>query len=46
MRALREKFNLDDPENSGYIFTIPLSHVVGLDTEELHKFEDNIKITL
>ncbi len=46
MRALREKFNLDDPENSGYIFTIPLSHVAGLDTEELHKFEDNIKITL
>ena len=46
MRALREKFNLDDPENSGYIFTLPLSHVAGLDTEELHKFEDNIKITL
>jgi len=46
MRALREQFNLDDPENSGYIFTLPLSHVAGLDTEELHKFEDNIKITL
>jgi hypothetical protein len=46
MRALRERFNLDDPENSGYIFTIPLSHVAGLDTEELHKFEDTIKITL
>ncbi len=46
MRALREKFNLDDHENSGYIFTLPLSHVAGLDTEELHKFEDNIKITL
>ena len=46
MRALREEFNLDDHANSGYIFTIPLSHVAGLDTEELHKFEDNIKITL
>ncbi|RUM67067.1 MAG: transcriptional regulator [Sulfurospirillum sp.] len=43
MRALRERFNLDSQENSGYAFTIPLTHVAGLDTEELHTFEDNIK---
>ena len=43
MRALRERFDLDNHENSGYAFTIPLSHVAGLDTEELHTFEDNIK---
>lgn len=46
MKALRTKFDLDNPENNGLAFTIPLSHVAGLDTKELHKFEDNIKITL
>lgn len=46
MKALRTTFDLDNPDNSGLTFTIPLSHVAGLDTEELHKFEDNIKITL
>ena len=43
MRALRKKFDLDNHENSGFAFTIPLSHVSGLDTDELHKFENNIK---
>ena len=43
MKALRASFNLDDHENSGFAFTIPLSHVAGLDIDELHKFEDNIK---
>jgi len=46
MKALRVSFDLDNPENSGFAFTMPLSHVAGLDTEELHQFEDNIKITL
>ncbi|WP_415407531.1 transcriptional regulator [Sulfurovum sp. CS9] len=46
MKTLRETFDLDNHENSGLAFTIPLSHVAGLDTQELHKFEDDIKITL
>lgn len=46
MRALRETFDLDNHDNSGLTFSLPLSHVAGLDTEELHQFEDNIKITL
>ncbi len=46
MKALRVTFDLDNHENSGLAFTLPLSHVAGLDTQELHKFEDNIKITL
>jgi hypothetical protein len=46
MKTLRNSFDLDNHENSGITFTFPLSHVAGLDTEELHKFEDNIKITL
>ncbi len=46
MKALRTTFDLDNHENSGLAFSIPLSHVAGLDIQELHKFEDNIKITL
>jgi hypothetical protein len=46
MKALRKTFDLDNPENSGLAFTLPLTHVAGLDTKELHQFEDNIKITL
>jgi len=46
MKALRNSFDLDDHENRGFAFTVPLSHVAGLDTEELHNFESNIKITL
>jgi hypothetical protein len=43
MKALREEFDLDNPQNNGLAFTLPLSHVAGLDTKELHKFEDDIK---
>jgi len=43
MRVLRKEFDLDNPETSGMAFTIPLSHVAGLDTKELHKFEHDIK---
>ncbi len=43
MRVLRKTFDLDNPENSGLTFTVPLSHVAGLDIKELEKFEDDIK---
>ena len=43
MRSLRSKFDLDNPDNVGLAFTMPLSHVAGLDTKELHKFEHDIK---
>ena len=46
MRALRQEFDLDNPENRGMAFSLPLSHVAGLDTHELHQFEDNIKTML
>ncbi len=46
MRTLREEFDLDNHENSGFTFTFPLSHVAGLDTKELQKFEDDIKCML
>ena len=46
MRALRKKFDMDNKENGSMTFTIPLSHVAGLDNDELHKFEDNIKTML
>ena len=43
MRELRSKFDLYNPENNGLAFTLPLSHVAGLDTIGLHKFEHDIK---
>jgi hypothetical protein len=46
MKALREEFDIDNPENGGMAFTIPLSHVAGLDNKELSKFEDDIKCML
>ena len=46
MKAIRTKFDLDNAQNGGLVFTLPLSHVAGLDTNELHKFEDDIKSML
>jgi hypothetical protein len=46
MKSLRNEFDIDNPENVGFAFTLPLSHVAGLDTKELHKFEDDIKLML
>ncbi|CAA6801692.1 MAG: Nitrogen regulatory protein P-II [uncultured Sulfurovum sp.] len=43
MKAIRSKFDLDNAKNAGLVFTLPLSHVAGLDMNELHKFEDDIK---
>ena len=46
MKAIRQKFDLDNAQNGGLVFTLPLSHVAGLDVNELHKFEDDIKSML
>ena len=43
MKAIRMELNLDSTTNGGLIFTLPLSHVAGLDINELHKFEHDIK---
>jgi hypothetical protein len=42
LRAVKSTCDLDNTENSSLAFTIPLSHVVGLDIEELHKFKDDV----
>jgi hypothetical protein len=43
MKAIRAEFDLDSHENSSLAFTIPLSHVAGLNNDELHQFEHDIK---
>ncbi len=43
MKAIRAELDLDSYENNTLAFTIPLSHVAGLNNDELHKFEQNIK---
>ncbi len=46
LKNLREKLDIDSNENSSLLFTMPLGHVAGLNIEELHKFENEIKSTL
>lgn len=46
MKALRREFDIDNHDNPGFIFTMPLSHVAGLNTDELHQFENDIKSIL
>ncbi len=43
MRTIREKFNLSNSSNNGIAFSFPLSHVVGLDMDEIEKFENDIR---
>jgi hypothetical protein len=43
MKSLKKEYNIDDKESSSMAFTIPLSHVTGIETDELHKFEEEIK---
>ncbi len=43
MKRLRRGLDIDSSENSSIIFTLPLSHVAGLNIEELQQFEDTIK---
>jgi len=46
MKSVREEFDIDNPDEIGFAFTLPLSHVAGLDTKELQKFDDDIKCLL
>jgi hypothetical protein len=43
LRAIQKACDMSDTENASMAFTIPLSHVVGLDMAELHKFENDIR---
>ena len=43
MKTLRTEFDIDNPDNNGFIFTLALSHVAGLNIDEIHHFEDDIK---
>ena len=42
LRAIKSSCDLVSTDNNSLAFTLPLSHVVGLDIEELHKFKDDI----
>ncbi len=44
MKSLRKEFNMDNHKESNAIaFTIPINHIMGIDKEELHSFEKDIK---
>lgn len=46
LKALRKELDIDNTQNSSILFTVPLEHVIGLNNEELQKFEDEIKTIL
>jgi hypothetical protein len=46
LKALRKEFDLDSHENSSLSFTIPLSHIAGLNYDELNQFEHDIQSVL
>ncbi|WP_300361042.1 transcriptional regulator [Hydrogenimonas sp.] len=43
MKALTRALDIESDENSSVIYTMPLGHVAGLNVEELHKFENEVK---
>ncbi len=43
MKELKEGMDMQSDDNSSLAFTVPLGHVAGLNIEELHKFENEIK---
>ncbi len=43
MKELKEGMDIQSDENSSLAFTVPLGHIAGLNIEELHKFENEIK---
>ena len=46
LKALRDDLKLQEEGNNGIAFTMPISHLAGIDIEELHKFEEEIKETI
>ncbi|WP_300364432.1 transcriptional regulator [Hydrogenimonas sp.] len=43
MKALAKGMEMANEENCSLAYTMPLEHVVGLNVEELHKFEHELK---
>ena len=43
MKALSQALDMENTETVAMAYTIPLAHVVGLNVEELHKFEHEIQ---
>jgi len=43
LRALVNGMDMKSDKNSSLAFTVPLEHVAGLNIEELHKFENEIR---
>jgi len=43
-KALKKELNIDDQKNkNGIVFTFPLTHLAGIDTDELELFEEEVK---
>ena len=43
LKALVDGMDMQSDKNSSLAFTVPVGHVAGLNIEELHKFEDEVR---
>ncbi len=43
IKKLRDFFQTDTKESEAIIFTMPISHIVGIDSDELRKFHNQIR---
>jgi hypothetical protein len=43
MKSLKSTLDMSNQENDNMAFTVALSHIAGLDIDELHHFEQDIK---
>ena len=43
LRALVDGMDIQNDENNSLAFTMPIDHIAGLNIEELHKFENEIR---
>ena len=43
IKTLKKELDLNNPETNGIAFSMPINHVAGMDIEEIHKFEKEIR---
>ncbi len=43
VKALKKDLNLEDENRQGMVLTLPISHLAGIDMDEIELFEDEVK---
>lgn len=43
IKVLKKELDLNNPETNGIAFSMPINHVAGMNIEEIHRFEKEIR---